>query len=91
MSARTGTWQPRVPPTAVLRNDTVRGGDVLLLPERVVVLRGSARAVLEMCDGTLTVEEIITRLGRDHDQPDDTVRDDVIAFLTRLRAAGGLQ
>ncbi|MFG3295250.1 pyrroloquinoline quinone biosynthesis peptide chaperone PqqD [Streptomyces sp. NPDC048179] len=91
MNGRAPTWRPRLPPTAVLRHDHVRGGHVLLVPERVVVLRGSARAVLELCDGTRTVEEIITRLGREHGTPEDALRDDVVAFLTRLRTEGGLR
>jgi len=36
------TWRPALSRGVVLRHDRVRGTDLLLLPERVVVLRGSA-------------------------------------------------
>ena len=38
----TPAWHPVLPPGALLRHDPVRAADVLLLPERVVVLHGSA-------------------------------------------------
>jgi len=34
----------------VLRRDRVRGGDLLLMPERVVELNGTAAAILRLCD-----------------------------------------
>ncbi|MFF0013095.1 pyrroloquinoline quinone biosynthesis peptide chaperone PqqD [Streptomyces sp. NPDC005374] len=91
MSGAPTDWRPRVPRTAVLRHDHVRGGDVLLLPERVVVLHGSARAVLDLCDGSRTVDEIITLLGHAHESPKDAVRHDVTSFLDRLHTEGWLQ
>jgi pyrroloquinoline quinone biosynthesis protein D len=54
---------------------------ILLLPETVVVLRGSGADVLELCDGRRTVAEIVAELGtRYRTVPDGEVR----GFLTRL-------
>ncbi|WP_189261966.1 pyrroloquinoline quinone biosynthesis peptide chaperone PqqD [Streptomyces fuscichromogenes] len=83
-----GDWCPRLPTAALLRHDEARHVDVMLLPERVVVLHGSGRAVLELVDGTRTVDEIITRLAPDHVQE---IRGDVISFLNRLRTEGCLR
>ncbi|MEU3794496.1 pyrroloquinoline quinone biosynthesis peptide chaperone PqqD [Streptomyces fructofermentans] len=83
------TWRPRVAASAVLRRDHVRRSDVLLLPERVVVLHGSGRAVLDLCDGSRTVEEITAALGRAHSGP--VAADDVASFLGRLRTQGCLR
>ncbi|MGW1726473.1 pyrroloquinoline quinone biosynthesis peptide chaperone PqqD [Streptomyces sp. NPDC002306] len=83
------TWRPRLPPAARLRHDQVRDTHVLLLPERVIVLHGSGRAVLDLVDGTRTVDEIIAALAPDPVQ--HTIRDDVISFLHNLRTEGGLR
>jgi pyrroloquinoline quinone biosynthesis protein D len=82
-------WRPRVPAGAVLRHDRTRDADVLLLPERVVVLHGSGRAVLDLCDGTRTVDEITALLSPGGSHPD--VRRDVASFLDRLRTEGCLR
>ena len=82
-------WRPRLPASALLRHDRTRDADVLLLPERVVVLHGSGRAVLELCDGVRTVDEVVTRLTAQH--PERVVPDDVISFLDRLRKEGCLR
>jgi pyrroloquinoline quinone biosynthesis protein D len=60
-----------------------RQGYVLLLPETVVVLRGSSADILALCDGTRTVDEVVAELGaRYRTVPQDEVR----AFLARLVA-----
>ena len=88
-------WRPRLPASALLRHDRTRGAEVLLLPERVVVLHGSGRAVLELCDGVRTVDEVITRLTAEHpehpERPEHVVPDDVVSFLDRLRKEGCLR
>lgn len=44
--------------------DQVRGTHVLLGPEAVVVLNATGAAILELCDGSRTVTEIVRELGR---------------------------
>jgi len=56
---------------------------ILLLPETVVVLRGSGAAILELCDGRRTVAEIVAELGtRYRTVPDGEVQ----RFLAGLAA-----
>ncbi|WP_425826554.1 pyrroloquinoline quinone biosynthesis peptide chaperone PqqD [Streptomyces fractus] len=82
-------WRPSLPPGALLRHDTVREAHVLLLPERVVVLHGSAPAVLELCDGRRTSDDIVALLAAQH--PGQVEQSDIVPFLDRLRAQGCLQ
>jgi pyrroloquinoline quinone biosynthesis protein D len=56
---------------------------ILLLPETVVVLRGSGADIVELCDGRRTVAEIVAELGRRYRTvPDGEVR----RFLAGLAA-----
>ncbi|WP_419998639.1 pyrroloquinoline quinone biosynthesis peptide chaperone PqqD [Streptomyces boninensis] len=81
------SWRPRLPSGALLRADPVRREDLMLLPERVVRLGGSAGDVLRRCDGHRTDAEIAAELAVRHPDAAADVRD----FLTRLRLAGLLR
>ncbi|TSB08688.1 pyrroloquinoline quinone biosynthesis peptide chaperone PqqD [Streptomyces sp. NBC_01525] len=83
------TWRPGPAPGVLLRADRVRGVDLLLLPERVVVLEGSAGEVLRLCDGTRDVPQIVRELTARH--PGAPVADEVPAFLDRVRKEGWLR
>ncbi|MFG1668028.1 pyrroloquinoline quinone biosynthesis peptide chaperone PqqD [Streptomyces sp. Y7] len=90
MSAPPGTdWRPALASGTVRRHDPVRHADLLLLPERVGVLTGSAVAVLGLCDGSRGVGDIVAELaGR---FPGAPVATDVPPFLERLREEGWLR
>ncbi|MEU9747657.1 pyrroloquinoline quinone biosynthesis peptide chaperone PqqD [Streptomyces niveus] len=81
-------WRPALSRSVVLRHDRVRDTDLLVLPERVVVLRGSAGSVLRLCDGANDVGAIVATLSAQH--PGAPVADEVPVFLGRLRAEGWL-
>ncbi|MFI6488487.1 pyrroloquinoline quinone biosynthesis peptide chaperone PqqD [Streptomyces sp. NPDC050564] len=83
------TWRPALSRSVMLRHDCVRATDLLLLPERVVVLRGTAAGIVRLCDGSRAVPEIVAVLGERF--PGAPVADDVPAFLTALRKEGWLQ
>lgn len=85
----TEAWCPRRAPSVLLRHDRTRGKDVLLMPERVVVLEGSARSVLELCDGTRTVAGIAVELSRRF--PGPSVESDVRTFVARVRKEGWIR
>lgn len=90
MSAPPGTdWRPALAPATVRRHDPVRDADLLLLPERVGVLTGSAGTVLGLCDGTRSVGDIVAELTERF--PDAPVATDVPVFLERLRREGWLR
>jgi pyrroloquinoline quinone biosynthesis protein D len=73
----------------VLRHDPRRGADLLLMPERVVVLEGQAAAVLRLCDGTRSAARVVAELQARF--PGAPVAADVPAFLGRVRDEGWLR
>jgi pyrroloquinoline quinone biosynthesis protein D len=87
--AATAPWRPALAPVVHLRHDRVRDVDLLVLPERVVVLRGTAGEILRLCDGSREVDAIVAELaGR---FPGAPVAGEVPAFLGRLRREGWLR
>jgi len=73
----------------VLRHDSVRGTDVLVMPERVVVLNRTAAEILALCDGSRTVAEIVAVLEQRY--PGSPAGERVPTFLDRVRTAGWLR
>jgi pyrroloquinoline quinone biosynthesis protein D len=59
---------------------------VLLYPEGMVKLNGSAGEILKRCDGSRTVSGIIADLEQDF--PDADVKDDVMNLLSAARDNG---
>ncbi|MBC9727570.1 pyrroloquinoline quinone biosynthesis peptide chaperone PqqD [Streptomyces sp. TRM68367] len=84
-----GDWSPVLSRSVMLRYDWVRGTDLLVMPERVVVLHGSASAVLRLCDGERTVGAIVAELAERF--PGAPVATEVPQFLGRLRDEGWLR
>ncbi|GGW12499.1 hypothetical protein GCM10018980_04610 [Streptomyces capoamus] len=90
MTPRTADrWCPALAPALLLRHDPVRGADLLVLPERVVVLQGHGGAVVGLCDGTRTVSGIVGELAERF--PGAPVAATVPAFLDSLRQEGWLK
>ena len=54
---------PRLGRLARLEYDPVRQKHVLLYPEGAVLLNDTGAAILELCNGTRTVDEIVTILS----------------------------
>jgi pyrroloquinoline quinone biosynthesis protein D len=77
------TAEPRLARHVRLAFDRTRDRPVLLLPETVVVLNGTGAAVLKLCDGRRTVEEIVAELGAEYAAVSE---DDVRGYLSRLVA-----
>ncbi|MEU0839817.1 pyrroloquinoline quinone biosynthesis peptide chaperone PqqD [Streptomyces sp. NPDC005962] len=82
-------WRPVLAPAVRLRHDRVREVDLLVLPERVVVLRGTAGAVLRLCDGDRDLGTIVAELAERF--PGAPVDTEVPAFLDRMHEEGWLR
>lgn len=82
----TGGWRPALAPSIVLRRDRVRDADLLVMPERVVVLSAEAAAIVVLCDGARSVEEIVEELSETY--PGAPLAEDVPEFLDRIQRAG---
>jgi pyrroloquinoline quinone biosynthesis protein D len=80
--------RPQLPAYLKLRHDAGRGRWILLAPERVLTPDETAVAVLKLCDGRRTVEEIVEALAKDYSAPADVIRSDVIELLQGLADKG---
>ena len=68
--------------------DAVRKVDVLLGPERVLVLDQVGKAVLGQLDGAASLSQISEALAQVYDAPLDVIAPDVTAFVADLRDRG---
>jgi pyrroloquinoline quinone biosynthesis protein D len=82
-------WRPALARSVLLRHDSVDDQDLLVMPERVVVLNAQAGQVLRLCDGERTEADIARELASRF--PGASVEQDVGEFLARVREEGWLR
>ena len=80
--------KPHMPPYLKLRHDAGRGRWVLLAPERILSPDQTAVAVLQLCDGNRTVEDIAAKLAEEYSAPVDVIVTDVVDLLQDLADKG---
>ena len=80
--------QPLMPPYLKLRHDAGRGRWILLAPERILTPDQTAVAVLKLCDGQRTVEDIAATLAQEYAAPVDVIQKDVLELLQGLADKG---
>jgi pyrroloquinoline quinone biosynthesis protein D len=85
----TERWCPRLVPGIMLRHDQTRDKDLLLMPERVVVLNEGAGRIVGLCDGSRSVDTIVRELSELF--PTAPIHDDVPEFLQRMRQEGWMR
>ena len=78
--------RPRLARGVRLRADAVRGGFVLLAPERVLTTNATALEVLKRCDGVRTVSAIVDDLAQLFSADRARIGADVAALLAGLAA-----
>jgi len=78
--------RPRLVTGARLRYDEVREEHVLLIPEGVVRLNPTGAAVLELCDGERSLDDIVGALSARYDGAD--VRADVLELVDAMAQRG---
>jgi pyrroloquinoline quinone biosynthesis protein D len=81
---------PKLKRFAELRHDAARDRWVILAPERVFTPNPVAVAVLRLCDGKRTVEQIACTLAGMYRAPEERIRSDIIAMLQQLADKGVL-
>jgi pyrroloquinoline quinone biosynthesis protein D len=63
-----------------------RGDDMLLMPEGVLRLKGTGAAIVALCDGTRSLEQIVEQLQSQYPSADPAqIGAEAIAFLKTLR------
>ena len=80
--------QPYLPSSLKLRHDAGRDRWVLLAPERILSPDQTAVAVLQLCDGKRTVEEIAALLAKEYSAPVEVIKTDVLDLLQGLADKG---
>ena len=78
--------RPKLAPGVRLHFDTMRDAWVLLAPERVIEMEGPASEILQRCDGSRTVAQIIDELAVLYTAGRAEIADDVIDMLAELVA-----
>lgn len=68
--------------------DKVRKVDVLLGPERVLMLDQIGLAILQRTDGEASIAQISDDLAQTYEAERDVIEPDVIAYLQDLRERG---
>jgi pyrroloquinoline quinone biosynthesis protein D len=80
--------RPYLPSYLKLRHDAGRGRWVLLAPERILTPDETAVAVLKLCDGKRTVEEIAKALAAEYAAPVEVIKADIQELLQSLADKG---
>jgi len=80
--------RPYLPSYLKLRHDAGRGRWVLLAPERILTPDETAVAVLKLCDGERTVEEIAKALAAEYAAPVEVIKADIRELLQGLADKG---
>jgi pyrroloquinoline quinone biosynthesis protein D len=80
--------RPRPAPHVRRQVDRVTGGALLLHPEGAVELSETADAIVQLCDGARTVEEIVGLLAGEFEVEPDVLRTDVKACISGLADRG---
>jgi len=80
MSELTDTVRPAIARGMRLQWEPAQEAHVLLYPEGMVKLNGSAGAILSRCDGVRTLADIVADLERAYDT--SGLAEDVRAFVT---------
>lgn len=80
------TDKPYLPRGVRLHHDKVRGGTVLLAPEKAVALDQIGETILTRVTGTASFAEIVSDLATTYNAPAEQIEGDVQTFLQGLRA-----
>lgn len=77
---------PYLPRGVRMTKDRVRGGTVLLAPEKAITLDSIGEAILSRVTGIASFDDIVSDLAATYDAPVDQISGDVQQFMVGLRA-----
>lgn len=75
---------PKIAAKARLQIDKVSGEPILLYPEGLLKLNSTGAAILALCDGQHSVQEIAVELARRYNTTPGAIRSDVNEYLNTL-------
>jgi pyrroloquinoline quinone biosynthesis protein D len=86
------TWRPRLASRARLKFDAVANQEMLLFPEAALLLNETGAAVVRLCDGARSIDQIVDDLAAQFRGLDrEVLRPEVEKFLASIRARGLVQ
>ena len=77
--------RPKLSSRARLQADKVTGKPVLLYPEGVLMLNPTGHAVVSLCTGEATFEEIVANLAARYKVSPQEISPQIADYLNRLR------
>jgi pyrroloquinoline quinone biosynthesis protein D len=83
--------RPKLSGRARLAQDKVTGKPIVLYPEGVLILNPTGYAIVTLCTGQETLEEIVKKLAAQYRVSPEEMRADVIEYLNRLRSRNLLE
>jgi pyrroloquinoline quinone biosynthesis protein D len=83
--------KPKLAPKAKLRLDPKTGKYILLYPEKGLLLNPTGAAILKLCTGENSLEQIIATLAGEFQSDPEKLRPEVVAFVQGLLDRGLLQ
>ena len=85
-------WKPRLAARARLKFDPIANNEMLLFPEAALALNETGAAILRLCDGARSINEIVDQLSKKYDNAGrDALLREVVDFLATIRARGLIQ
>jgi pyrroloquinoline quinone biosynthesis protein D len=85
-------WRPRLASRARLKFDSIGQQEMLLFPEAALALNETGAAIVRLCDGARSINEIVDQLSKTYDKADrDALMREVMDFLATIRARGLIQ
>jgi len=83
--------RPKLSSRGRLQTDRVTGKPVLLYPEGALLLNPTGHAIVLLCTGEASFEEIVARLAARYQVPAQQISPEVTAYLNQLRARNLLE
>jgi pyrroloquinoline quinone biosynthesis protein D len=85
-------WRPRLVARARLKFDPIAKQEMILFPEAALALNETGGAIVRLCDGMRSIDQIVDRLSKKYRDADRvTLTREVLDFLGAIRARGLLR
>lgn len=85
-------WRPRLVSRARLKFDPIANREMILFPEAALVLNETGAAIVRLCDGARSIDQIVEQLSKKYGGAGrDALTREVVQFIATIRARGLLR
>src|SRR5579862_8508071 len=85
MQLPSADMRPKLSSRARLQTDKVTGKPIVLYPEGVLILNPTGHAIVSLCTGNDTFQEIVAKLAERYKKSPEEISPQVADYLNRLR------